>query len=85
MLLVYLDGLGSRVNNHELNISFDPSLDYTRITRAASDGHIHAARVSKVLGLEGVLCKAIKVVRSGTLAVIDAFVGEDIDNCLFMQ
>ena len=75
MHLVHVDGLRSRVNNHELNISFDPSLDYSGITRAASDGHIHAARVIKLLEVEGVLCKAIKVVQSGILAVIDALVG----------
>lgn len=57
-----------------MNISFNPSLNYSRITRAASDRHIHTARVSKVLELEDVLCKTIKVVQSGTSAVIDAFV-----------
>lgn len=57
-----------------MNISFNPSLDYSRITRAASDIHIHTARVSKVLELEGILCNAIKVVQSGASAVIDAFV-----------
>lgn len=74
MLLVHPDGLGSKVDNRDLNISFDPSPDYSGIARAASDGHIHAARVSDVGKLESVLKEAIDVVRNGTSAVVDAFV-----------
>jgi hypothetical protein len=74
MLLVHPDGLGSKANNRELNISFEPSPDYSGIARAASDGHIHAARVSDPTQLQSVLTEAIEVVRSGTSAVIDAFV-----------
>lgn len=74
MLLVHPDGLGSKVDNRDLNISFDPSPDYSGIARAASDGHIHAVRVSDVGKLESVLKEAIDVVRNGTSAVVDAFV-----------
>ena len=74
MLLVHPDGLGSKVNNRELNISFEPSPDYSGIARAASDGNIHAARVSDIGQLESVLKEAIKVVQNGTSAVVDAFV-----------
>lgn len=74
MLLVHPDGHGSKVDNRELNISFDPSPDYSGIAKAASDGNIHAARVKDNAELERVLKEAIEVVRGGTSAVIDAHV-----------
>lgn len=74
MLLVHPDGLGSKVSNGELNISFDPSPDYSGIARAASDGNIHAARVSDRDKLQSVLEEAIEVVQNGTSAVIDVHV-----------
>lgn len=74
MLLVHPDGHGSKVDNRELNISFDPSPDYSGIARAASDGNIYAARVKDVAELVSVLKEAIEVVRGGTSAVIDAHV-----------
>lgn len=74
MLLVHPDGLGSKVSNGELNISFEPSPDYSGIARAASGGNIHAARVDDRSKLESVLKEAIEVVQSGTSAVIDAHV-----------
>lgn len=74
MLLVHPDGLGSKVSNGELNISFEPSPDYSGIAKAASDGNIHAARVSDRAELQSVLAEAIKIVQNGTSAVIDAHV-----------
>ncbi|RDK41041.1 thiamine pyrophosphate enzyme [Aspergillus phoenicis ATCC 13157] len=74
MLLVHPDGLGSKVNNRELNISFEPSPNYSGIARAASDGNIHAIRVSDICELDTVLTEAIKVVQGGTSAVVDAHV-----------
>ncbi|KAK5788456.1 hypothetical protein VI817_009414 [Penicillium citrinum] len=74
MLLVHPDGHGSKIDNRELNISFDPSPDYSGIARAASDGNIYAARVKDSAELERVLKEAIEVVRGGTSAVIDAHV-----------
>ena len=74
MLLVHPDGLGSTVSNRELNISFDPSPDYSGIARAASDGNIHAARVTDRAKLQSVLKEAIEIVQNGTSAVIDAHV-----------
>lgn len=74
MLLVHPDGHGSKVGNRELNISFDPSPDYSGIARAASDGNIHAARVKDVADLVPVLKQAIGIVQGGTSAVIDAHV-----------
>ncbi|CAI7654133.1 unnamed protein product [Penicillium bialowiezense] len=74
MLLVHPDGHGSKVDNHELNISFDPSPDYSGIAKAASDSSIHAARVKHLAELVPALQEAIKVVRGGTSAVIDAHI-----------
>lgn len=74
MLLVHPDGLGSTVDNRDLNISFEPSPDYSGIARAASGGHIHAGRVSAVSKLESTLQTAIEVVQNGTSAVVDALV-----------
>ncbi|KAJ5362557.1 hypothetical protein N7541_003401 [Penicillium brevicompactum] len=74
MLLVHPDGHGSKVDNHELNISFDPSPDYSGIARAASDGNIHAARVKDLAELVPALQEAIEIVRGGTSAVIDAHI-----------
>lgn len=50
-----------------MNISFNPSLNYSRFTRAAS---IELVRYSSWR----VYYAKFKVVQSGTLAVIDAFV-----------
>ncbi|KAL4899439.1 hypothetical protein BDW74DRAFT_189047 [Aspergillus multicolor] len=74
MLLVHPDGIGSTLNNRELNISFEPSPDYSGIAKAATDGNLHAVRVREADRLEGVLNEAIGVVRGGTSAVVDAFV-----------
>ncbi|KAL2823557.1 thiamine pyrophosphate enzyme, N-terminal TPP binding domain-containing protein [Aspergillus cavernicola] len=74
MLLVHPDGMGSTLSNGELNISFEPSPDYSGIARAASDGNIHGVRVKEADRLEAVLKEAIEVVQGGTSAVVDAFV-----------
>lgn len=75
MLLVHADGIGSKMNNSELNISFEPSPDYSGIARASSDGQIYAARVKDVEQLDTILQEAVEVVQSGTSAVIDAYIG----------
>ncbi|KAL4874930.1 thiamine pyrophosphate enzyme, N-terminal TPP binding domain-containing protein [Aspergillus karnatakaensis] len=74
MLLVHPEGVGSTLTNGELNISFDPSPDYSGIARAASDGVIHGVRVKEADKLESVLKEAIEIVQGGTSAVVDAFV-----------
>ncbi|KAL5343994.1 hypothetical protein BJX70DRAFT_393415 [Aspergillus crustosus] len=66
MLLVHPDGIGSTLSNNELNISVEPSPDYSGIARAASDGAIHAVRVKEADKLESVLREAIGIVQSGT-------------------
>ncbi|KGO42705.1 Thiamine pyrophosphate enzyme, C-terminal TPP-binding [Penicillium expansum] len=74
MLLVHPDGHGSKVDNRELNISFEPSPDYSGIAKAASDGNIHAVRVKDLTNLVPVLKEAIEIVQGGTSAVVDAHV-----------
>ncbi len=71
MLLVHPDGLGSKATNGDLNIAFDPSPNYPGIARAASGDTIHAARVAQASELDAVLAEAIKVVLSGTTAVVE--------------
>lgn len=71
MLLVHPDGPGSRATSSELNISFDPSPDYSQIARAASDGTIYAARVDTQESFQKALGEALAAVQSGTAAVLD--------------
>ena len=74
MLLVHPNGLGSKVTNEELNISFAPVPDYAGIAKAAAGGHLFAEKVAKASDLEDVLTRAIDSVKNGTTAVIDAVV-----------
>jgi hypothetical protein len=78
MELVHPNGLGSQVSNDELNIAFSPPPDYSGIARAASNNTIFAAKVSEASKLEHVLREAIKQVHSGTTAVIDAVIHNQV-------
>ncbi|SMR63179.1 unnamed protein product [Zymoseptoria tritici ST99CH_3D1] len=75
LLLVHPEGLGSKVDNEELNISFAPTPDYAGIARAASGGKCWAGRAADVEGLEVKLKEAIEVVKGGRTAVLDAQLG----------
>jgi thiamine pyrophosphate-dependent acetolactate synthase large subunit-like protein len=72
MLLVHPDGEGSKVSNKELNISFEPTPDYSGIAKASAGGEIWAAHASTAEELGRLLPEAIKSVLSGTTAVLDA-------------
>ncbi|PVI01148.1 thiamine diphosphate-binding protein [Periconia macrospinosa] len=72
MLLVHPDGEGSKVDNKELNISFEPTPDYSGIAKAAAGGKIWAAHASTADELARLLPEAIKSVLNGTTAVLDA-------------
>ncbi|PHH91839.1 hypothetical protein CDD83_10089 [Cordyceps sp. RAO-2017] len=74
LLLVHPDGLGSKASNEEANISFDPVPDYAGIAKAAADGDVFAAKVSRASELEGVLREAIAKVQAGQTAVVDCSV-----------
>ncbi|KAH7038316.1 thiamine pyrophosphate enzyme, N-terminal TPP binding domain-containing protein [Microdochium trichocladiopsis] len=74
LLLVHPDGEGSRVSNEELNISFDPSPDYSGIAKAAAGGDLYAARTDTAgpENLERVIREAIdSVLVKGQSAVLD--------------
>lgn len=72
--MVHPDGLGSKATNEELNMSFNPTPDYSGIAKAAAAGQLFAEKVSKAEDLEGLLKRAVDSVNSGTSAVIDAVV-----------
>lgn len=72
LLLVHPEGQGSRATNEELNISFAPSPDYAGIAVAAAGGRCWAGRTSKASELGALLEEAVKVVKGGMSAVLDA-------------
>lgn len=71
LLLVHPDGLGSQASNGDINISFEPSPDYSGIAKAAAGGDLFAARVEEAADLEGKLREAIEAVEGGRSAVLD--------------
>ena len=71
MLLVHPDGLGSKVDNKALNISFEPTPDYSGIAKAAAGGRCWAGCVSSVGEMVKALPEAIKAVKGGTSAVLE--------------
>ena len=72
LLLVHPDGAGSKVSNEELNISFAPSPDYAGIAKAAAGGKIWAGHAASVDELHELLPEAVKSVKNGIGAVLDA-------------
>ena len=74
LLLVHPDGLGSKVSNEELNISFTPNPDYSTIAKGASGGKCWVGRASFVDDIMRMLPKAVDAVQSGVSALIDAHV-----------
>ncbi len=75
--LVHPHGLGSKVSNEVLNISFAPTPDYAGIASAAAGGaaHCYAAHVSDARELERILKEAVAAVMQGRSAVVDAQMG----------
>jgi hypothetical protein len=71
MLHVHPDGLASKASREQMNISFEPSPDYSGIAKAAAGGDLFTARVQKASELEGVLKPAIEAVKGGQSAVVD--------------
>ncbi|KAE8149781.1 thiamine pyrophosphate-requiring enzyme [Aspergillus avenaceus] len=72
MLLVHPEGDGSRATNEDLNISFAPTPDYPGIAKAAAGGQIWAGHAGTVADLAKLLPEAIKTVKNGTTAVLEA-------------
>ncbi|GFF73179.1 hypothetical protein IFM60648_03873 [Aspergillus lentulus] len=69
-LLVHKDGLASKSNRADLNLSFEPSPDYPGIAAAA--GNAWGATVSKTDDVDSTLKKAVEVVQRGRCAVVEA-------------
>lgn len=72
MLLVHPEGYGSAATNEDLNISFAPTPDYSGIAKAAAGGQLWAGCAATVAELGRLLPEAIKSVRNGTGAVLEA-------------
>ncbi|KAK5043486.1 hypothetical protein LTR84_011955 [Exophiala bonariae] len=71
LLLVHPDGEGSKVNNLDLHISFEPTPDYSGIAKAATAGKCWGCSVSTIEELLEQLPKAVQVVQSGVTAVLE--------------
>ncbi|KAK5686544.1 hypothetical protein LTS10_002664 [Elasticomyces elasticus] len=72
LLLVHPDGLGSKVSNEELNISFEPNPNYSDIAKGASGGKCWGKKASNVEELTRLLPEAVAAVQSGVSALLDA-------------
>ena len=60
------------MSNKELNISFEPTPDYSGIAKAASGGKCWAGYASTAKELERILPEAVEAVKGGVCAVLDA-------------
>ncbi|CAG8931356.1 unnamed protein product [Penicillium salamii] len=68
-LLVHKNGLSSKSNRRDLNISFDPSPDYPGIATAA--GNAWGASVTTQAELDSTIQEATAIVQGGKCAVIE--------------
>ncbi|RAK71449.1 thiamine pyrophosphate enzyme [Aspergillus fijiensis CBS 313.89] len=69
--LVHPAGLGSQVNNLDLNISFSPTPDYAGIAKAAAGHHAWAGVAGNAEQFEQLLPQAVESVKKGVLAVLE--------------
>ncbi|KAH8886565.1 thiamine pyrophosphate enzyme [Thozetella sp. PMI_491] len=69
--LVHPTGYGSKVSNKELNISFDPTPDYSGIAKAAAGGKAWAGVAATVEDLDRMLPEAIEQVKGGISAILE--------------
>lgn len=69
--LVHPDGYGSKVSNEDLNISFNPTPDYSGIAKSAAGGHALAGVVRSAADLQRLLPQAVETVRNGTSAILE--------------
>lgn len=81
LLLVHPDGLGSKVDNKELNISFDPTPDYSGIAKAAARGKCWTGIVRTLEELIKSIPDAVKAVKEdGICAVLEVKIGDDVSD-----
>lgn len=71
LLLVHPEGEGSRVDNRQLNISFEPSPNYAGIAKAASGDNTWEGCVHTVDELLRALPQAVQAVQGGKSAVLE--------------
>ncbi|EON99049.1 putative acetolactate synthase protein [Phaeoacremonium minimum UCRPA7] len=69
--LVHPTGYGSAVSNKDLNISFDPTPDYSGIAKAAAGGKAWAGVAATVEELNQMLPDAIEHVKNGLSAILE--------------
>ncbi|KAK1819865.1 hypothetical protein LTR12_005740 [Friedmanniomyces endolithicus] len=69
--LVHPTGLGSKVDNRALNISFAPTPDYSGIAKAASGGECWAGSAGTVEELARLLPEAVEAVKGGRCAILE--------------
>lgn len=81
MLLVHPDGEGSKVDNKALNISFEPTPDFSGIAKAAAGGRCWAGCVRTLEELVDRLPEAVTAVRDqGICAVLEVKIGDDLSD-----
>lgn len=68
-LLVHSEGLASKSNRGDMNLSFEPSPDYPGIAAAA--GNAWGATVTKTDQVDSTLKKAVETVQGGRCAVVE--------------
>lgn len=79
MLLVHPEGEGSKVDNKALNISFEPTPDFSGIAKAAAGGKCWAGCVRTLRELLDKLPEAVAAVRDqGICAVLEVKIGDDL-------
>ncbi|PVI02989.1 thiamine pyrophosphate enzyme [Periconia macrospinosa] len=71
LLLVHPEGVGSKVDNEGIGISFAPTPDYSGIAKAAAGHRAWAGCATSVKELNELLPQAVDSVKRGTLAVLE--------------
>ncbi|KAF5966555.1 benzoylformate decarboxylase [Fusarium bulbicola] len=80
MELVHPTGYGSRINNKDLNISFDPTPDFSGIAKAASGNKAWAAVIDSVDDLDRLLPEAVQQVKNGVSAILEEGISHRLDS-----
>ncbi|KAK5086558.1 hypothetical protein LTR05_003726 [Lithohypha guttulata] len=79
LLLVHPDGEGSKVDNKALNISFEPTPDFSGIAKAAAGGRCWAGCVRSLAELLRELPGAVRAVKEeGISAVLEVKLGDEL-------
>jgi len=81
LLLVHPEGEGSKVDNKALNISFEPTPDFSGIAKAAAGGRCWTGVVRTIEELLRELPHAVKAVRDdGICAVMEVKLADDLSD-----